>query len=109
MQYLNIMTELEINKLATMLSSDDIEIRKIAENIILENFDTNFYIHIYDNFKEIKLEISLDYINHFPYVYRTTKFMKEILKIVVLYPEYSIFCKDIINILFEYNDRIRNK
>ena len=96
-------------KLEDLLKSKDLEIRKIAENIILENFDTNFYIHIYDNFKEIKLEISLDYINHFPYVYRTTKFMKEILKIVVLYPEYSIFCKDIINILFEYNDRIRNK
>ena len=96
-------------KLEDLLKSKDLEIRKIAENIIFENFDTNFYIHIYDNFKEIKLEISLDYINHLPYVYRTTKSMKELLKFIVLYPEYSRFCEDIIDAIFEYNDRIRNK
>ena len=96
-------------KLEELLKSNDLEIRKIAENIIFENFDTNFYIHIYDNFKEIKLEISLDYINHLPYVYRTTKLMKELLKIVVLCPEYSRFCEDIVDTIFEYNDRIRNK
>ena len=42
MQYLNIMTELEINKLATMLSSDDTEIREIALNILINKYDLNF-------------------------------------------------------------------
>ena len=97
------------DKLEELLKSKDLEIRKIAENIILENFDINFYIHIYDNFKEVKLEISLDYISHLPYVYRTTKSMKELLKTVVLYPEYSKFCKDVVEAIVEYNDRIRNK
>ena len=39
MQYLNIMTELEINKLATMLSSEDIEIRKIALSILKNKYE----------------------------------------------------------------------
>lgn len=42
MQYLNIMTELEINKLATMLSSEDTEIRKIALNILINKYDLDF-------------------------------------------------------------------
>ena len=35
--------------------------------------------------------------------------MKELLKIVVLYPEYSKLCKYTVDAIFEYNDRIRNK
>ena len=42
MQYLNIMTELEINKLATMLSSEDTEIREIALNILINKYDLDF-------------------------------------------------------------------
>ena len=42
MQYLNIMTELEINKLATMFSSDDTEIREIALSILINKYDLNF-------------------------------------------------------------------
>ena len=38
------MTELEINKLATMLSSEDIEIRKVAMNYITSTFDTTFTV-----------------------------------------------------------------
>ena len=44
MQYLNIMTELEINKLATMLNSEDTEIRKIALSILKNKYDLDFYM-----------------------------------------------------------------
>lgn len=96
-------------KLEDLLKSKDLEIRKIAENIILENFDTNFYMHAYENLNERQVEIYLDDIYHPLYIYNGTLLVKEFLKLVVLYPEYSRFCEDIIDAIFEYNDRIRNK
>ena len=96
-------------KLEELLKSKDLEIRKIAENIILENFDINFYMYVYENLEERQVEISLDDIYHPLYVYTGTLSVKEFLKIIVLHPEYSRFCEDIVNAIFEYNDRIRNK
>ena len=96
-------------KLEELLKSKDLEIRKIAENIILENFDVNFYMYVYEYLDERQVEISLDEIYHPLYVYNGTILVKEFLKIVVLHPEYSRFCEDIVDAIFEYNDRIRNK
>ena len=96
-------------KLEELLKSKDLEIRKIAENIIFENFDINFYMYVYENLNERQVEISLDDIYHPLYVYNGTLSVKEFLKSIVLYPEYSRFCEDIVDAIFEYNDRIRNK
>ena len=96
-------------KLEELLKSKDLEIRQIAENIIFENFDINFYMYVYENLNERQVEISLDDIYNPLYVYNGTLSVKEFLKLVVLYPEYSRFCEDIVEAIFEYNDRIRNK
>ena len=96
-------------KLEEFLKSKDLEIRKIAENIILENFDTNFYMYVYENLNERQIEISLDDIYHPLYVYNGTILIKEFLKVIILYPGYSRFCEDVVEAIFEYNDRIRNK
>ena len=39
------MTELEINKLATLLSSEDIEIRKLAVKIIENEYNLDFTVY----------------------------------------------------------------
>ena len=96
-------------KLEELLKSKDLEVRKLAENIILENFDTNFYMHVYENLDEKQIEISLDDIYHPLYVYNGTILVKELLNFIVLYPKYPRFCTDIVDAIFEYNDRIRNK
>ena len=96
-------------KLEDLLKSKDMEVRKIAENIILENFDVNFYMYVYDNLNERQVEISLDNIYHPLYVTNGTILVKELLKIVVSYPKYSVCYKDVVSAIFEYNDRIRNK
>ena len=96
-------------KLEELLKSKDLEIRKIAENIIFENFDTNFYMYVYDNLDERQVEISLDDIYHPLYVYNGTILVKELLNFIVLYPKYPRFCEDMVDAIFEYNDRIRNK
>lgn len=96
-------------KLEELLKSKDLEIRKIAENIIFENFDTNFYMHVYESLNERQIEISLDDIYNPLYIYNGKLSVKGFLKSIVLYPEYSRFCEDIVDAIFEYNDRIRNK
>ena len=96
-------------KLEELLKSKDMEVRELAENIILKNFDTDFNVYVYKNLDKERIEISLDYINYLFYDYYTTKSIKEFLKIVVLCPKYSKLCKDTISAIFEYNDRIRNK
>lgn len=60
MQYLNIMTELEINKLATMLSSEDTEIRKLAVKIIENQYDLNFTIYGVLDINTNRYKYSLD-------------------------------------------------
>lgn len=96
-------------KLEDLLKSKDMEVRELAENIILENFDTNFYMHVYENLNERQVEISLDDIYHPLYVDNGTILVKELLEFIVLYPKYPRFCTDIVDAIFEYNDRIRNK
>ena len=96
-------------KLEDLIKSKDLEIRKIAENIIFENFDTNFYMYVYENLNERQVEISLDDIYHPLYVDNGTILVKELLEFIVLYPKYPRFCEDIVDAIFEYNDRIRNK
>ena len=96
-------------KLEDLIKSKDLEIRKIAENIIFENFDTNFYMHVYKNLDKERIEIFLDDIHHPLYIYNGISSIKELLKIVVSYPKYSVCYKDVVNAIFEYNDRIRNK
>ena len=96
-------------KLENLLKSKDLEIRKIAENIILENFDINFYMYVYEYVDERQIKISLDDIYHPLYVSNGTILVKELLNFIVLYPKYPRFCTDIVDAIFEYNDRIRNK
>ena len=96
-------------KLEELLKSKDREVRELAENIILENFDINFYMHVYENLDERQIEISLDDIYHPLYVSNGTILVKELLNFIVLYPKYPRFCTDIVDAIFEYNDRIRNK
>lgn len=94
-------------KLEELLKSKDLEIRKIAENIIFENFDTNFYMYIYENLNERQVEISLDDIYHPLYVDNGTILVKELLEFIVLYPKYPRFCTDIVNAIFEYNEEFK--
>ena len=103
------MNLLNKNELLKLLDSPDIENRKIAETYLLSNFDTDFDMYVYDNLNERQVEISLDDIYHPLYVPNGTILVKEFLKVIVLYPEYSKFCKDVVEAIFEYNDRIRNK
>lgn len=46
MQYLNIMKKLNENKLVDMLTSEDLEIRKVANDYITNNYDLDFTLFV---------------------------------------------------------------
>lgn len=46
MQYLNIMKKLDENKLVDMLTSEDLEIRKVANDYIINNYDLDFTLFV---------------------------------------------------------------
>ena len=107
MQYLNIMTELEINKLATMLSSEDTEIRKIALNILKNKYDLNF--DMWESLdKGPGLTYSFQKRGSYPQIYNTLAFLKWLVRNIQ--HKRSIYSYiSLIKLIIEYNERKQNK
>ena len=107
MQYLNIMTELEINKLATMLSSNDTEIREIALNILKNKYDLDF--DMWESLdKGPGLTYSFQKRGSYPQIYNTLMFLK--LKVRDIHCKRSIYSYiSLIKLIIEYNERKQNK
>ena len=107
MQYLNIMTELEINKLATMLSSEDTEIREIALNILINKYDLDFYM--WESLdKGPGLTYSFQKRGSYSHICNTLMFLKLMVKDI--HNKRSLYSYiRIIKLIIEYNERKRNK
>ena len=107
MQYLNIMTELEINKLATMFRSDDTEIREIALNILINKYDLNFDMcESLD--KGPGLTYSFQKRGSYPQIHNTLIFLK--LKVRDIHCKRSLYSYiRLIKLIIEYNERKQNK
>ena len=108
MQYLNIMTELEINKLATMLSSEDTEIRKIALSILINKYDLDF--NIWEDFDPITWSwvYSFQKRGFQPKKYNVLVFLKMlVIRRIIRVESYNY--KEIIKLIIEYNERKQNK
>ena len=107
MQYLNIMTELEINKLATMLSSDDTEIREIALNILINQYDLDF--DMWESLDEGPgLTYSFQKRGSYSHICNTLMFLK--LRVRDIHNKRSIYSYiRIIKLIIEYNERKQNK
>ena len=107
MQYLNIMTELEINKLATMLSSDDTEIREIALNILINQYDLDF--DMWESLDEGPgLTYSFQKRGSYSHMCNTLMFLK--LRVRNTHNKRSFFFfLNLIKLIIEYNERKQNK
>ena len=107
MQYLNIMTELEINKLATMFSSEDTEIRKIALSILKNKYDLDFYM--WESLDECPgLTYSFQKRGSYPQIHNTLMFLK--LKVRDIHCKRSLYSYiSLIKLIIEYNERKQNK
>lgn len=108
MQYLNIMTELEINKLATMLSSDDTEIREIALNILINKYDLDFDMWEYVDKDVCAFTYGFQKRGSYPQKYNTLLFLNLMVRDTLskrsLYSYISL-----IKLIIEYNERKQNK
>ena len=107
MQYSNIMTELEIHKLATMLSSDDTEIREIALSILINKYDLDF--DMWESLdKGPGLTYSFQKRGSYSHICNTLMFLK--LMVRDIHNKRSLYSYiRIIKLIIEYNERIRNK
>ena len=102
------MTELEINKLATMLSSDDTEIRKIALNILINKYDLNFDIWEYIDKNVCAFTYGFQKRGSYPQIHNTLMFLK--LKVRDIHCKRSLYSYiSLIKLIIEYNERKQNK
>ena len=101
------MTELEINKLATMLNSDDTEVREIALNILINKYDLNF--DMWESLdKGPGLTYSFQKRGSYPQIHNTLMFLK--LKVRDIRCKRSLYSYiSLIKLIIEYNERKRNK
>ena len=101
------MTELEINKLATMLNSDDTEVREIALNILINKYDLNF--DMWESLdKGPGLTYSFQKRGSYPQIHNTLMFLK--LKVRDIHCKRSLYSYiSLIKLIIEYNERKRNK
>ena len=107
MQYLNIMTELEINKLATMLNSEDIENRKIALSILKNKYDLDFYM--WESLdKGPGLTYSFQKRGSYSHICNTLMFLKLRVKDTCYKRSFYSYIS-LIKLIIEYNERKQNK
>ena len=101
------MTELEINKLATMLSSEDTEIRKIALNILKNKYDLDF--DMWESLdKGPGLTYSFQKRGSYSHICNALMFLK--LRVKNTYCKRSLYSYiRIIKLIIEYNERKQNK
>ena len=101
------MTELEINKLATMLNSDDTEVREIALNILINKYDLNFDMSESLD-KGPGLTYSFQKRGSYSHICNALMFLK--LRVKNTYCKRSLYSYiRIIKLIIEYNERKQNK
>lgn len=107
MQYLNTMTELEINKLATMFSSDDTEIREISLNILKNQYDLDF--DMWESLdKGPGLTYSFQKRGSYSHICNALMFLK--LRVRNTHNKRSFYSYiSLIKLIIEYNERKQNK
>lgn len=101
------MTELEINKLATMLSSEDTEIREIALSILISKYDLDF--DMWESLdKGPGLTYSFQKRGLYPQIRNTLMFLKWLV-INIQYKRSLYSYISLIKLIIEYNERKQNK
>lgn len=113
MQYLNIMTELEINKLTEMLCSKDLEIRKLAVKILENEYNLNFIMYGLLDLNTYKYKYSLDIKDGYNPIALEPKdlldnYTRSLSEIYPFIPNPSLhLAKNFIKVIIEYNESKR--
>ena len=106
------MTELEINKLAKMLNSKDREIKKLAVNILKNQYNLNFTIYEFLNIYASEFKYSLDEndgFNTVPYKAKSLIKIFPLEDVIVSDEDNQLLAKNVIELIIEYNERKQNK
>ena len=110
MQYLNTMTELEINKLTEMLCSNDLEIRKLTVKILENEYNLDFTVYGLLDINIDKYKYSLDIKDGYgPIALKPKDLLDRYTKIDSELPYYILktrlrLAKNLIKVIIEYNE-----
>ena len=113
MQYLNIMTELEINKLTEMLCSKDLEIRKLVIKFFENQYDLDFTVYGLLDINTYKYKYSLDIKDGYNPITLEPKdlldnYTRSLSEIYSFIPNPSLYlAKNLIEVIIEYNESKR--
>ena len=108
MQYLNIMTELEINKLTEMLCSKDLEIRKLVIKFFENQYDLDFTVYGLLDINTYKYKYSLDIKDGYGPISLKPKDLLDRYTINSLSLRPSLYlAKNLIEVIIEYNESKR--
>ena len=98
-----------LDNLVLMLTSEDIEIRKLAENYIDKNYNLNFNFYIGINSKTHKRTFELDYNefkNKVPYYQISAKaFINNSVYFLYFYDSEEI--RNCLNLILKYNESLK--
>ena len=113
MQYLNTMTELEINKFAEMLCSEDLEIIKLAIKILENQYDLDFTVYGLIDINTDKYKYSLNIKDGYDPIFLNAKdllgdYIRSNSGIPYCILKSRIhFAKNFIKVIIEYNESKR--
>ena len=100
-----------LDNLVLMLTSEDIEIRKLAENYLYKNYNLNLNFYIGINSKTHKRTFELDYNefkNKFSYYQISAKeFINNSVCFLYLYDSKEIH--NCLNLILKYNESLKQK
>ena len=98
-----------LDNLVLMLTSEDVEIRKLAENYLNKNYDLNFNFYVGISYKTHKRTFELDdnefKSNNCYYKLYVKDFMDNIIDYPNLWINDEIY--DFINIILKYNESLK--
>ena len=98
-----------LDNLVLMLTSEDVEVRKLAENYLNKNYNLNFNFYVGINYKIHKRTFELDYNefkNKFPYYQLSAKvFINNTVHFLHLHDNKEI--RNCLNLILKYNESFK--
>ena len=98
-----------LDNLVLMLKSEDIEVRKLAENYLNKNYDLNFTLYRGINCKTNKCTFGLDNNEFINKEYYNKFYAKDFMDNIIEYPNLWINAEiyDFINMILKYNESLK--
>lgn len=101
---------IEKDKLVNMLTSEDVEIRRLCKDYICSNFNIDFPIYYYKENRRFITRVSIDRPDIEKVSYYGESNISEFLFLLTInYPMIKLVVDDVIDIIIKYNEEYNKK